>query len=154
MKEADEKTGCIGARLRNICGSRIMPRLSTWLLCALVAALSACVCLGQWGGRGSFWQTDTGPMVQTEGEEWVNEDTVRTARETAPHSVDLPVWTNAPGFGNDVFVFTRSSLEAWPDHDWSWRASWPYFVVHMAKYEYTCFYILIIISLAHLLLPC
>lgn len=91
-----------------------MPRLSTWLLCALVAALSARVCLGQWGGRGSFWQTDTSPMVQTEGDEWVNEDTVRTARETAPHSVDLPVWTNAPGFGNDVFVFTRIIFKSLP----------------------------------------
>ena len=39
----------------------------------------------------------------------MNEDTVRTARETATHSVgaDTPNWTNAPGFEQDVFTFTR-----------------------------------------------
>jgi len=53
-------------------------------------------------------------MVQTEGEEWVNEDTVRTARETAPHSVDLPVWTNPPSFEKDVFFFTRIIFKSAP----------------------------------------
>jgi len=53
-------------------------------------------------------------MVQTEGGDWVNEDTVRTARETAPHSVDLPPWTNMPGFEKDVFVFTRVIFKSTP----------------------------------------
>ena len=46
-------------------------------------------------------------MVRTEGGVLVNEDTVRTARETAPHSVDWPAWTNTAGFEQDVFTFTR-----------------------------------------------
>jgi hypothetical protein len=37
----------------------------------------------------------------------VNEDTVRTARETVPHSVVLPAWTNPEGFEKDVFTFAR-----------------------------------------------
>ncbi len=53
-------------------------------------------------------------MVQTEGGDWVNEDTVRTARETAPHSLDLPPWTNTPGFEKDVFIFTRIIFKSAP----------------------------------------
>jgi hypothetical protein len=53
-------------------------------------------------------------MVQTEGGEWVNEDTVRTARETAPHSIDLPLWTNTPGFDKDVFTFARVIFKSDP----------------------------------------
>ena len=37
----------------------------------------------------------------------MNEDTVRTARETAEHSTTTPDWTNAPGFEKDVFTFAR-----------------------------------------------
>ena len=59
-------------------------------------------------GRGRFrGQENTGPVVQTEGGDLVNEDTVRTARETASHSTGTPDWTNAPGFETDVFTFTR-----------------------------------------------
>ena len=36
----------------------------------------------------------------------VNEDKVRTARETAP-SVDWPAWTKVSGFEEDVFTFAR-----------------------------------------------
>ena len=61
-----------------------------------------------WGGwRGRGWGGSEGPIIQTEGGDLVNEDTVRTARETARHSVATPDWTNAPGFGRDVFTFTR-----------------------------------------------
>src|SRR5215468_5542059 len=56
----------------------------------------------RWRDRGNF-----GPIVQTEGGDLVNEDTVRTARETASHSTGTPNWTNAPGFERDVFTFTR-----------------------------------------------
>ena len=45
--------------------------------------------------------------MQTEGGDLVNEDTVRTARETASHSTGTPDWTNAPGFENDDFAFAR-----------------------------------------------
>ena len=37
----------------------------------------------------------------------VNEDEIRTARETDTHSSGTPNWTNAPGFEEDVFTFTR-----------------------------------------------
>jgi hypothetical protein len=49
----------------------------------------------------------------------VNEDTVRTARETAPHSVDWPNWTNAPGFEKDVFTYARVLFKSRPG-----RPSW------------------------------
>jgi Domain of unknown function (DUF4159) len=62
---------------------------------------------GRRGGGRRSWGSSSGPIVQTEGGELVNEDTVRTARETASHSTGSPNWTNAPGFESDVFTFTR-----------------------------------------------
>ncbi|HXL26926.1 MAG TPA: DUF4159 domain-containing protein [Chthoniobacterales bacterium] len=50
---------------------------------------------------------DPGHFVRIEGGLVVNEDEIRTARETASHSSGTPDWTNAPGFENDVFTFTR-----------------------------------------------
>ena len=59
-----------------------------------------------WGFRGSGSPDE--PLITDEGGQTVNEDTVRTARETAKHGdADLPDWTNAPGFEKDVFAFTR-----------------------------------------------
>ncbi len=84
------------------------------LIAALVFSVSA-----QWRSRQAFDDAHRGPIVQTEGGEWVNEDTVRTARETAPHSIDLPIWTNEPGFEKDVFVFTRVIFKSAPG-----RPSW------------------------------
>jgi len=37
----------------------------------------------------------------------IDEDSVRTARETVSHSTDTPEWTNPPGFEQDVFTFAR-----------------------------------------------
>lgn len=70
--------------------------------------LSATLSVAQFrgGGRG-FWGGDSGPFVRTEGGQIVNEDTVRTARETAPTVNTVPSWTNAPGFEKDVFTFAR-----------------------------------------------
>jgi hypothetical protein len=52
--------------------------------------------------------TDGGrSLVRLEGGGFVDEDTVRTARETVGHSVTLPEWTNPPAFVKDVFTFTR-----------------------------------------------
>jgi hypothetical protein len=56
---------------------------------------------------GGFRGGDTGSMVRTEGNVWVDEDTVRTARETASHSTGTPEWSNRPGFEKDVFTFAR-----------------------------------------------
>ena len=63
------------------------------------------------GGSGRvFAQPDTDggdSRTRLEGGGYVDEDTVRTARETASHSVTLPEWTNPPGFEKDVFTFAR-----------------------------------------------
>ena len=56
-------------------------------------------------------QPDTdggGSLVRLEGGSgYVDEDTVRTARETVSHSVTLPEWKNTRGFEQDVFTFAR-----------------------------------------------
>jgi hypothetical protein len=67
------------------------------------------------GGMTAFAQPDTdgGTLTRLEGGGYVDEDTVRTARETVGHSVTLPEWTNPRGFENDVFTFTR--LIFWSD---------------------------------------
>jgi hypothetical protein len=79
----------------------------TLLVIALLFA--AGVCIAQFGprrrSRSSF--EDGGHLVQLEGGLVVNEDDIHTARETASHSSGTPDWTNAPGFEDDVFTFTR-----------------------------------------------
>ena len=67
---------------------------------------------GGWGGgwgRGGYrgWGSSDAPLISTEGGDTVDEDTVRTARETAFHSTEIPDWTNSPDFAKDVFTFTR-----------------------------------------------
>ncbi len=42
------------------------------------------------------------------GEGAISEDSaIRTARDAPTHSVDMPTWTNRPGFNKDAFTFTR-----------------------------------------------
>jgi hypothetical protein len=82
------------------------------ILLAAVAALAASLCIAQYqrgAGPGRFrgGEGEGGPFVWTEGSGLVNEDTVRTARETITHSTGTPDWTNAPGFEKDVFTFAR-----------------------------------------------
>ena len=80
-------------------------------LFAAVPTLAAGFCAAQnWARHPShYWPdiNDHPPIVFTEGRDAVNEDTVRTARETASHSTGTPNWTNAPGFEKDVFTFAR-----------------------------------------------
>jgi len=82
-------------------------RLSRLLLVAVV--LSTGVGLAQFGPRSSSRSRATagGRYVQIEGGDVINEDAVRTARETASHSTETPNWTNSPGFEHDVFTFAR-----------------------------------------------
>jgi hypothetical protein len=89
-------------------------KLRRTLILPAVACLLAGLALAQEdfgparrGGWLRRWEGGGGPMVQTEGGQVVNEDTVRTARETASHSTGTPDWTNAPGFERDVFTFAR-----------------------------------------------
>jgi hypothetical protein len=53
-------------------------------------------------------------LVRLEGGLVVNEDELRTARETDSHSSGTPNWTNAPGFEQDVFTFTRVIFKSDP----------------------------------------
>lgn len=48
-----------------------------------------------------------GKWIRIEGGNVINEETVRTARETLSHSAGLPEWTNSPPFEQDVFTFAR-----------------------------------------------
>jgi hypothetical protein len=90
-----------------------MTNFTKTFLVLVIATLIASVCIAQFrrggGGRRFFGGDNSGPIVQTEGGEFVNEDTVRTARETPSHAggEETPNWTNAPGFEKDVFAFTR-----------------------------------------------
>src|SRR6266581_5747324 len=56
----------------------------------------------------------SGHFIRIEGGLVVNEDELRTARETASHSSGTPNWTNAPGFEEDVFTFTRVIFHSEP----------------------------------------
>src|SRR5215471_17310526 len=98
-------------------------------LCAAVLVVPLLLCLAQYRDRPRrYWDGDnTGPIVQTEGGEPVNEDTVRTARETVPYSVDWPAWTNPPGFDKDVFTFARIIFKSRPGRpSWSgWINDYP-----------------------------
>lgn len=55
-----------------------------------------------------------GRYVRIEGGQVVDEDSVRTARETSTHSSAPPEWTNAPGFERDVFTFARVIFQSEP----------------------------------------
>jgi hypothetical protein len=81
-----------------------------WL--AILSTLAAGVCFAQYrpdgsGRRGQFGGGYRGPMVRTEGGQMVNEETVRTARETMNQSEETPTWTNSLGLEKDVFTFVR-----------------------------------------------
>jgi len=76
------------------------------------AVLGAGVGLAQFQQRGGFRgppppEPGSGNYVLSEGSGWINEDTVRTARETMSHSTGTPNWTNEPAFAKDVFTLTR-----------------------------------------------
>jgi len=74
-----------------------------------VSLLAAVLCFGQFQ---RWWDPEsrrpaTGGYVRIEGGQVVNEETLRTARETATHSSAPPEWTNAANFEQDVFTFAR-----------------------------------------------
>lgn len=103
-----------------------MRRAQSIVSLVLPATLVVSVCLAQSRFGREFWGGDTGPMVETEGGELVNEDTVGTARETAPHSIDLPIWTNRTGFEKDVFTFTRIIFKSAGGPSWlGWINDYP-----------------------------
>lgn len=90
------------------------------LLLGAWAALGASVCLAQFprgGWRGGFDanEDDTGSLVRTEGSGIIDENVVRTARETMSHSTGTPNWSNPRGFEKDVFTFARAIFKVGPN---------------------------------------
>ncbi len=67
------------------------------------------LCFAQFRPRSGTSTLPGGPghFIRIEGGLIVNEDEIHTARETDSHSSGTPNWTNAPGFEEDVFTFTR-----------------------------------------------
>jgi hypothetical protein len=59
---------------------------------------------------------DYGTIVNGEGGTLINENTVRTARETQSHSTGTPVWENPRGFEKDVFTFARVIFRSNPSN--------------------------------------
>lgn len=83
-----------------------MNKWKQYFVPAAFGVLVTGLAFAQFRGGGRF-REETGPIVQTEGGQLVNQETVRTARETAPHVMETPNWTNTAGFEKDVFTFTR-----------------------------------------------
>lgn len=63
-----------------------------------------------WNSRGGLPDN----YVRIEGGQVVNEDELRTARETKSHATDTPNWTNSPAFKHDVFTFARVIFKSDP----------------------------------------
>lgn len=53
-------------------------------------------------------------FIRIEDGATIDEENVRTARETTSHSSDTPSWTNTPGFERDVFTFARLIFQSDP----------------------------------------
>ena len=59
-------------------------------------------------GRDGF-VTENSSIIRLEGGGIIDEETVRTARETGSHSTGTPDWRNERSFEKDVFTFARVS---------------------------------------------
>jgi hypothetical protein len=85
--------------------------------CLLFLAVSLCLAQ-RWRGGGYGG-----------GEGYLpNADTIRTAREAPSHSTGTPDWTNALGFGKDVWTFARVRYRRSPYGSWSagnWHTDFP-----------------------------
>lgn len=93
-------------------------RTSGLLLTAAVLAAGICVAQFQPRSGSDSRRAAFGNLVRIEGGAVVDEDTVRTARETSTHSMDTPAWTNAPGFEHDVFTFARVIFQSDSSSGW------------------------------------
>ncbi|MBI2948734.1 MAG: DUF4159 domain-containing protein [Verrucomicrobia bacterium] len=89
----------------------------TLSLLVAVAFLAAGICLAQFQPRSGAGprDADSGKLIRIEGGAVIDEDRVRTARETVSHSTDTPVWTNPAGFEQDVFTFARVVFQSEPN---------------------------------------
>lgn len=86
------------------------------LVILMSAFLLAGLCFAQFRGRGAGTPrvVGSGNLVQIEGGLVVNEDELRTARETASHASGNANWTNTAGFDWDSFVFARVIFKSGP----------------------------------------
>jgi hypothetical protein len=84
-----------------------MKRPAAMLLCALGGALFCGAQFFPWSRPPERMEPVRGGWIRIEGGRMVNEDDLRTARETESHSTGTPLWTNVPGFERDVFTFAR-----------------------------------------------
>lgn len=82
-------------------------RASTLLLATLLVVAGFFMATLPSRSRPDLRPATFGKLVRIEGGAVINEDTVRTARETDAHSTQAPAWTNPPGFERDVFTFAR-----------------------------------------------
>lgn len=92
------------------------------LLLGMVIAIAAGICAAQFqrSRSRSINEDETGRLTRIEGGLLVDEDTLRTARETASHSTGTPNWTNAPGFEKNVFTFARVIFQSDPNQGRGW----------------------------------
>lgn len=116
-----------------------MTRPQKFLLSFGVAALFAVLGFAQYGGYDDRDQTahETegniafrgGRLMRIDDGVRFDEDSVSTARAVTPHSTDLPVWTNEPGFEKDVFTFCRlryiSAIGGWRQSMGKWTTDFP-----------------------------
>jgi len=82
-------------------------RAKQTILAATILATGFCLAQSRPGSRLNRSQDLSGNFVRLEGGLVVNEDELHTAREIESHASGTPDWTNAPGFEQDVFTFTR-----------------------------------------------
>lgn len=73
----------------------------------LAAVLLGATSLAQFSPRSEPPGSGSPHYIRIEGGLIVNEDEIRTARETASHSTGTPEWKNPPGFEKNVFTFAR-----------------------------------------------
>src|SRR5437879_8168020 len=99
-------------RMRQVVDSRVSARRT--ILVAVVLAAGLCLAQLRPGPGLDPRAGVSGSFVRIEGGLLVNEDEIRTARETDTHSSGTPNWTNAPGFEEDVFTFTRIIFQSAP----------------------------------------
>jgi hypothetical protein len=76
-------------------------------LCAAGSLIAAGICAAQFAPPFDPQPRSSDHFSRIEGGLVINEDEVRTARETTSHSVDTPEWTNPKDFKKDVFTFAR-----------------------------------------------
>jgi hypothetical protein len=88
----------------------------------LLSVVTVGICGAQFLPRpeSNFRGGESGSFIRIEGGLIVNEDSLRTARETDSHSTGTPNWTNPPGFKRDVFTFARIIFKSDPNAGSGW----------------------------------